>query len=1185
MEENTSNKTPHKKNVSSEKKNEKPDNNETTNNKKKEKEEEIRIGKYIIKKTLGKGTFAKVKLATSLPKNEIVAIKIIEKNILKEEDDIIRLKREFEMLSKFNHPNVISVSEIFENRQAYYTVMEYCDGGELFNYIVENRILSEEKSAFLYFQLINGLEYIHSLGIVHRDLKPENLLLTKDLVLKISDFGLSNYYNINQNKLLETPCGSPCYASPEMLSGNDYDGFKIDIWATGIILFAMLCGYLPFDHKDNDILFKKILDCKIKYPNILSNEAKDLIKKILVPDPEKRITIPEIKNHPFYLKGKEIFYNTFIVYQEDQDENSNFSEEIYNIDSNGLKEKKNLYNQFKSKSEILLLNFSYFFDKNLFINQRKYKSFEKIHFGFNIKKFLNERKEKLKLKADNNDKIKKENIYSKDIKEKDSSFLTYYNSTNYLIKDINDFCEKMINQYKKLQKDKFKNKHKNNNNNKQIDISLIRNDMSIHEEKNKEETKLNESKNNNNQKHFQLTEVLESQTKDNLKGFLRKRIVVQKNNLKNNKKSIDKNNKITKKIVVPQKLMVSDLLIKNNNKLKANILPRKTKLRSFDINLKENDLADSKIIKLKKILNKINQRSIKPNINIINKQNIIHHFTTNITNFTKKNYYSNMIINGNVKDNENSNLNLQSKDKILKNLIKKKNEKTINNDYLKNKLSKNKDKILNLKVDLKKKILNNKIINKNINKQNKKIKNSMNKEKNIINDENKNYGNLTLREKIPSNQINNIRLKIFTNSFPMNQNKLNETNSKIKKFNLNNNIRHLNKIKKNKFSKSKNDLTLEHTSRHNKNINTTITSETANKYLNSFIIIDDILQKTKGDFFENKNKNTIRKPKLSIKLKKLDTFSIDNEVFNFTERRDNINLNIKNLENLTKSNLNKKQTIKNNLKKLNLKYLLKINNISKIDNTLPINYQRNLQTQRNKPSKFTIFQNNKNIFNYLNTDIGSKNSNILSNLDKNNIGHIKSKELFSNYIRNNNRIYSNDIRNNINKTSDSIKINNDSKKKKFLQKFKNIENLHNKYFKMINKNDNTYIKNLNCSKYNTIDNKFIDTSRIKRKKINLNGNNYNNNDIYIFDINKNKISKKITQNKIKNNRNMNNNNNIFDKYLESRLSTKNNDYVCFKNINNIKYNHKKLLIETKKKQKENNKINNKVMNYQDIKKF
>ena len=138
---------------------------------------------------------------------------------------------------------------------------------------------------------------------------------------------------------------------------------------------------------------------------------------------------------------------------------------------------------------------------------------------------------------------------------------------------------------------------------------------------------------------------------------------------------------------------------------------------------------------------------------------------------------------------------------------------------------------------------------------------------------------------------------------------------------------------------------------------------------------------------------------------------------------------------------------------------------------------------------------------------------------------------------------------------------------------------------MINKNDNTYIKNLNCSKYNTIDNKFIDTSRIKRKKINLNGNNYNNNDIYIFDINKNKISKKITQNKIKNNRNMNNNNNIFDKYLESRLSTKNNDYVCFKNINNIKYNHKKLLIETKKKQKENNKINNKVMNYQDIKKF
>ena len=136
---------------------------------------EYKIGNYMVKYTLGQGTFGKVKLGVYLPTNEKVAIKILEKNRIIEKDDEIRVKREFDMLSQFNHPNVILVAEIFESEDSFYSVMEYCEGGELFNYIVKKGHLNEDESAYFFFQLINGLEYIHSLGIVHRDLKPENL--------------------------------------------------------------------------------------------------------------------------------------------------------------------------------------------------------------------------------------------------------------------------------------------------------------------------------------------------------------------------------------------------------------------------------------------------------------------------------------------------------------------------------------------------------------------------------------------------------------------------------------------------------------------------------------------------------------------------------------------------------------------------------------------------------------------------------------------------------------------------------------------------------------------------------------------------------------------------------------------------------------------------------------------------
>ena len=280
---------------------------------------EMTIGDYIIKKTIGSGTFSTVKLGVHRITHKKVAIKILDKSKIESRDDLERIIREMQILIEMHNPFVIKVYKIYEDKNNFLIIMEYCEGGELFNYIVKKKRLSEEESSYFFYQLINGIEYIHSKGIAHRDLKPENLLLSKNKILKIIDFGLSNFYD--GQKRLQTPCGSPCYASPEMVKGKKYDGFNIDIWAIGVILFAMLCGYLPFedDENDTDVLFNEIIKNKIDYPYFLSRLSLDILQKILVSDPLKRITIDEIKKHEFYLRGEEIFKSIFEERSEEED--------------------------------------------------------------------------------------------------------------------------------------------------------------------------------------------------------------------------------------------------------------------------------------------------------------------------------------------------------------------------------------------------------------------------------------------------------------------------------------------------------------------------------------------------------------------------------------------------------------------------------------------------------------------------------------------------------------------------------------------------------------------------------------------------------------------------------------------------------------------------------------------------
>ena len=258
---------------------------------------------YNFIKTIGEGTFGKVKLAIHKPTNEEVAIKILEKSKIKKQKELERIEKEIKYMKMLNHPNIVKIYEIIEDNNNFYISMEYVPGGELFTYIVKNKHLDEKEASFFYAQIIHIIQEIHKHRICHRDLKPENLLLTNNKTLKIIDFGLSNEYN----DYLETPCGSPCYASPEIIKGQKYSGLSIDLWASGVILFSMLFGYLPFDDKDDDVLFRKIIDCKLEFPkknNInISDNAKDLIKKILKKEPSQRISLDKILEHPFLNYG------------------------------------------------------------------------------------------------------------------------------------------------------------------------------------------------------------------------------------------------------------------------------------------------------------------------------------------------------------------------------------------------------------------------------------------------------------------------------------------------------------------------------------------------------------------------------------------------------------------------------------------------------------------------------------------------------------------------------------------------------------------------------------------------------------------------------------------------------------------------------------------------------------------
>mmetsp|Transcript_36335 Transcript_36335/g.84712 ORF Transcript_36335/g.84712 Transcript_36335/m.84712 type:complete len:413 (+) Transcript_36335:39-1277(+) len=262
------------------------------------KKNSAKVGPYFLGKTLGVGSFGKVKLGEHELCDQKVAVKILNRKKIQLLNMDEKVKREINVLNIANHPHIIRLFEVIDTLTDIYVITEYIPGGELFDYIAGKGRLSEDESRRFFQQMIAGVDYCHKHLVVHRDLKPENLLLDTHYNIKIADFGLSNI--MHDGALLMTSCGSPNYAAPEVISGNSYIGPEVDVWSCGIIMFALLCGSLPFDDEKISNLYKKIQGGVFSFPNYVTDSGKNLINQILTTDPLERITMDEIRKHPWF---------------------------------------------------------------------------------------------------------------------------------------------------------------------------------------------------------------------------------------------------------------------------------------------------------------------------------------------------------------------------------------------------------------------------------------------------------------------------------------------------------------------------------------------------------------------------------------------------------------------------------------------------------------------------------------------------------------------------------------------------------------------------------------------------------------------------------------------------------------------------------------------------------------------
>ncbi|EPQ56490.1 Pkinase-domain-containing protein, partial [Gloeophyllum trabeum ATCC 11539] len=271
------------------------------------------IGSWKIGRVIGKGSSeGRVRIARHSRTGQYAAVKIVSKTSILEsrmslenlENDaeriLLAIEREIVIMKLIDHPNILRLYDVWETSNELYLILEYVEGGELFEYLCDKGKMSTSEALDYFQQVISAVDYCHRFNIAHRDLKPENLLLDKDKRIKVADFGMAAWQSSGAQGLLQTACGSPHYAAPEVIMGKSYNGFASDIWSCGVILYALLAGRLPFDDDDLGTLLAKVKIGKFTMPGSFDPLAKDVISRMLEKDPAKRITMAQILEHPFY---------------------------------------------------------------------------------------------------------------------------------------------------------------------------------------------------------------------------------------------------------------------------------------------------------------------------------------------------------------------------------------------------------------------------------------------------------------------------------------------------------------------------------------------------------------------------------------------------------------------------------------------------------------------------------------------------------------------------------------------------------------------------------------------------------------------------------------------------------------------------------------------------------------------